>query len=355
MPRPRKSNKDASLDDFMPVPMKISGAKSMKNASSDTVPQHDEIFSLQDGSGIMMDSSSGIKNAGTPSAATLKASINQLKNRIHELECERLLQQEVQKGTPKVIDEAGYKDPKDKVLSLKDILQQSEFVDEPYMLEGSAYSGKQIDTRDRAITKPFVKYLKSGYEMKSQEEVINHILWPHGFLNKLQNITDTNPDSLSMDAFMYGYASILLQMKDSQEQKGRLQHLQQVMWHSLNHGWKTARDFHYQVLRELEMGNISWDDQHDMLMFSLASAHEKQSRPGRAFINTSMRSAFKPKIEESVQDDCRDCSIFCFFFNHEPMGCRFEKTIDGCKKLHACSLCAIKGFYNKHRALDCRK
>ena len=54
-----------------------------------------------------------------------------------------------------------------------------------------------------------------------QEEVCTLVLWPHGFLNKLQNLRDTRPDYVSMDAFMYGYASIILQTKDSSEHSSK--------------------------------------------------------------------------------------------------------------------------------------
>ena len=45
------------------------------------------------------------------------------------------------------------------------------------------------------------------------------------------------------------------------------------------------------------------------------------------------------------------CATTTIFQN----GCRFEKTDEGCKKLHACSSCGVKGFLNKHSALECKK
>ena len=47
-------------------------------------------------------------------------------------------------------------------------------------------------------------------------------------------------------------------------------------------------------------------------------------------------------------------SIICNLYNFDAAGCRYERE-GGCKKLHACSYCAEKGFLNKHKALECRK
>ena len=104
--------------------------------------------------------------------------------------------------------------------------------------------------------------------------------------------------------------------------------------------------------RELEMGNINWQNQHEMLMFSLSSAHEKQAiRSGKAVVNASMKSFATTKTKVTPYADKNDRSTCCYLFNNDDKGCHFEKSADGCKKLHACSLCAARGFYNKHSAL----
>ena len=88
-------------------------------------------------------------------------------------------------------------------------------------------------------------------------EVVRKVVWPLGFLSKLQNYTDVKRDSLNIEAFFYGFMSILLQVKDETEMKGRLHHAKQVLLHSIHHGWSSARGFHYQVLRDIDIGNIT--------------------------------------------------------------------------------------------------
>ena len=46
--------------------------------------------------------------------------------------------------------------------------------------------------------------LKSGYEVVNQADVVTRVLWPHGFLSKLQNYTNTKPDNLNFESFFYG-------------------------------------------------------------------------------------------------------------------------------------------------------
>ena len=201
--------------------------------------------------------------------------------------------------------------------------------------------------------------LKSGYDMKNQAKILNEVRWPHGFLSKLQHVTNIKPDGLSIEAFVYGYMTILLQTKDEQEMKGRLQHARQLMWHSLMHGWSSARSFHYQVLRELEMDNFTWADQNKMAMMSLSAAHENSNSLGtnRAVAVTNRVRPERPsyRSEEGPVNSSDRRSVCCYLYNNDVDGCRFEKTAEGCKKLHACSICVAKGFLNRHPAKECRK
>jgi len=192
--------------------------------------------------------------------------------------------------------------------------------------------------------------IKSGYDIKNQAEVIKTVQWPHGYLSQIQNITATHPDKLAMDAFFYGYFSILINTKDMRELHGRLQHAKQLMTQSILHGWESARSFHYSALREIEIGNICWDDQASMHMLALAASGNV--RQNASSVRTVKREE-AIHVADPVITDWR--SIFCYLFNNSPSGCKYEKMEGGCKKLHACSKCANSGFLNSHGALDCKK
>jgi hypothetical protein len=229
-------------------------------------------------------------------------------------------------------------------LTLKDITEVGTSMDLHFTSssEDDSLSGKRTN-------------LKSGYDVKNQAEVIHKVQWPHGYVSKLQHITDIKPDNLSVDTFFYGYMTILLQTRDESELKGRLQHARQLLWHSILHGWSSARAFHYQVLRELEMGNFSWTDQNEMALISLSAAHERSntSSTSHTAAKSFNRSKQDNKADDNTSADRR--SICCYGYNNSSSGCKFGKSGEGCKKLHACSSCATKGFFNKHSALNCKK
>ena len=271
------------------------------------------------------------RSAKKASVSSLEATIKDLEQRIQEIESEQM----VSSASKKVQELIGDRKP---TFTLKDIM------------EGEQFNHTEEETDGKRST------LKSGYDMKNQAKILNEVQWPHGFLSKLQHVTNTKPDSLSIEAFVYGYITILLQTKDEQEMKGRLQHAKQLMWHSLMHGWSSARAFHYQVLRELEMDNFTWEDQHEMAMMSLSAAHENSTSLGTIRNNSRVRTE-RPsyKSEDNAVPTTDRRSICCYLYNNDVDGCRFEKTAEGCKKLHACSICVGKGFLNKHPARECKK
>ena len=80
---------------------------------------------------------------------------------------------------------------------------------------------------------------------------------------------------LSLAAFLYGYFEILnMEGITMYEQKLRIQHGILLMNHMIMHGWPSARIFHYNVLRAIEQGNLSWDDEAQIHMISMAAAQE---------------------------------------------------------------------------------
>jgi hypothetical protein len=204
--------------------------------------------------------------------------------------------------------------------------------------------------------------LKSGYDIKNQAPVVRSVGWPHGYLAQIQNIVSTKPDELTFEAFFFGYISILLQRLDPAEHHGRLQHAKQVLIHSMRHGWQSARAFHYQIVREIEVGNLSWSDQSMMQMIALSVASTSSrstSQSGQAPTGQARQHLKFNKDDRNASDSSNSTdkrSIICYLYNNDESGCKFDKSENGCKKLHACSSCAAKGFFNKHHAaFDCKK
>ena len=203
--------------------------------------------------------------------------------------------------------------------------------------------------------------LKSGFDVSSQVEIVKKVKWPHGFCNKIANFTNTTPENLSMEAFFYGFFEILLcALEDESELIGRLTHGKQVLWHTIHHNWRSAREFHYQVLREIEVGNLEWTDIQEMQILSLSAA-EGSGKVEKSNVEANTKGLLPTRESEVISsssttgDVGKQATIFCYLYNNDESGCRFEKELGQCKKLHACSTCATKGFLNRHRAaFDCR-
>lgn len=113
------------------------------------------------------------------------ASIAALEKRIQELECEHMMHQLQIKASKSMARNNGAMIPSSTNASIQ-----------------PATPGKNISSLD----------IKSGYDIKKQAPVLNEVSWPHGFLGQVQNITNIDPDKLSIEAFLYGYFVILLHM-----------------------------------------------------------------------------------------------------------------------------------------------
>ena len=133
------------------------------------------------------------------------------------------------------------------------------------------------------------------------------------------------------------------------ECNGRLEHLKQVLQHSIDHGRSSARNFHYQVLREMEVGNMSWRDHDKIWLKGLSAASSSVGLASSVAPSTNLRTG-------DTANGGFNRSIMCNSYNFDQAGCRYERNGASCKKLHACSTCAAEGFLNLHRAgFECRK
>ena len=104
--------------------------------------------------------------------------------------------------------------------------------------------------------------------------------------------------------------AILLLVTDEEEVKGRIRHAKQILWHSLLHGWTSAREFHYQVLRELETGNVEWQDIYAMQMIVLAAAESGSSHWMRQCVDKKQEHDHSGVVD-TANKHTRSASIHC--------------------------------------------
>ena len=134
------------------------------------------------------------------------------------------------------------------------------------------------------------------------------------------------------------------------EKKCRIEHLQELMKFALLHGFNRARDFHYAVLRAIEVGNMSWTDKSAIEGLAWSALH----RPDASKALTEKKAGDSHGEFKSVsQTDGKFGNMLCWSYNNEKFEdgeCRFSKAGDSCKKLHACDKCAKNGFFQIHKA-----
>ena len=192
------------------------------------------------------------------------------------------------------------------------------------------------------------KTLKSGFEIKNQFKVQHEVKWPHGHIGPISHLRSVKPEYLDMDTFLYGYFMILNLDLPAAELKGRLQHGKQLLYHSILHGWESARLFHYKVLFAMELSNLEWSDEERMMLLSMSAAQEGQLLNQNSNSQASVLNAVPVTPVKK-----KERSITCYSYNYDPNGCKYEQNDGGCKKLHACMICAERGYYNRHTALKC--
>ena len=199
------------------------------------------------------------------------------------------------------------------------------------------------------------KQIKSGYDVKSQFRVRREVKWPHGHLGPVQHLCpNPKPDALDIESFFYGYFMILgLDNISPTELYGRIQHGKQILHHAMLHDWKSARRFHYNVLWAMEHENLSWQDKEQMALLSMSAAQERGSHSTSSHFQH--RETHATTLATNPVAPKEEKTIMCYMYNRDSTGCKFERSSEGCKKLHACIECAKKGFFNKHPAWDCKK
>jgi hypothetical protein len=191
--------------------------------------------------------------------------------------------------------------------------------------------------------------MKSGFDLNNQFEVRREVRWPHAHIGPIRHLfLQAKADTITIEPFMYGFFMILNMDIGDKELRGRLAHGKQLMYHAALHGWASARRYHSAVLWAMEHENLDWHNSEQMMLLSMAAVQES-SVPSRTTFNSPLATRKPPGSSD------RQKSIICYLYNNDKHGCKFEKSAEGCKKLHACSLCADKGFYNGHTAFDCKK
>ena len=162
---------------------------------------------------------------------------------------------------------------------------------------------------------------KSGSSRKSSDKAIYHVAWPHEFAGS----DDIEFTSLSMPALVRGENYIIHHVEPSEYRDKRAEHLTQLMFYSEQFIWSDVLAFHKDVLREIETGRASWNDNFDYI--KSRRLHQSHSK------------------------------YYCSAYNKGACGKKdAHKNTLGLLEEHFCSSCWIKRkTIMHHPAKDCQK
>lgn len=128
---------------------------------------------------------------------------------------------------------------------------------------------------------------KSGISAKSADRVKYPQLYPHSqlryeFVN--QNCTF---EDLNLNLFVAGELEIIgNKYLKSSERKGRINLLKKIMYLSSSFSFSCLKSYYAAVLREIELGNNSWDDDFSFLDTAMLSRGNKEFRGSKGKKNS---------------------------------------------------------------------
>jgi len=102
---------------------------------------------------------------------------------------------------------------------------------------------------------------KSGSSRKSSDKAIVHVAWPHEFAGS----DDIDFMSLSIPALVRGENFIIHNIEPTDYKNKRAEHLTQLMYYSEQYTWHNVLAFHKDILREIEAGRASWNDNFEII------------------------------------------------------------------------------------------
>ena len=200
----------------------------------------------------------------------------------------------------------------------------------------SAEESSSSEEEEARPVKPKGKY-KSGRSAKPTSRVVNPQLWPHSELNTSFVSKAVSFETLQLDEFVAGYATILQSLDPhSQEFQSRLEHLISLMYLCSRYEWEAVLDFHGAVLLDIERGRVNWGDSFSYLEPRTLHGHLKSV--GSKDLKSSDNSASKAS----------NAIYFCKEFNMGKCKSRkdhfgsFGKESEQRWLRHICSACWLR-------------
>ncbi|MCP3890941.1 MAG: hypothetical protein GY702_19020 [Desulfobulbaceae bacterium] len=119
-----------------------------------------------------------------------------------------------------------------------------------------------IDTTDEDGEKQTGKKMKSGHELRAENDIVHSVPWPHLRVHDAHVIKGADYDKLSIPQFIFAY---MKQMNEPDNENIRChmhKHLETLMddFKEMPNDWERIRAFHSLILKHIERGWLTWDN-----------------------------------------------------------------------------------------------
>jgi hypothetical protein len=156
-------------------------------------------------------------------------------------------------------------------------------------VQGSSYKKKKLVNKHKKSCK------KSGIVQKSSDKIRYKQRYPHSQLRYEFVSHDISFQNLDLNLFVAGELEIISDPKTKgSEQTGRLALLKRIMYLNTSHDFKLLKSYYAAVLREIELGSKSWNDDFTYLELVLFNSNYSSSK-------SSLQQGAKPKKYPSSQ------------------------------------------------------
>ena len=203
-----------------------------------------------------------------------------------------------------------------------------------------SFSSSESDTEEKKKKK---KHKKSGIKSKASDSVKFPQKYPQAFLRYEFVSENVTFEKLDLNLFVCGELEIISDstIKES-EKSGRLRLLKKIMYNSSCYEFATLKSFYAACLREIEVGNKTWDDDFSTIEMVILQKHIPKSKSG----GQGGRKPFKFDKKFDSQPDVaenKEKIWFCSFYQRNKCMHKSNhmKVIKGVQHYchHICATC----------------
>ena len=174
-----------------------------------------------------------------------------------------------------------------------------------------SFSSSDSDSDEKKKKK---KHKKSGIKAKASDSVKFPQKYPQAFLRYEFVSPNVTFEKLNLNLFVCEELEILSDKRIKEPEKsGRLKLLKKIMYNSTSYDFLTLKSFYAACLREIDVGNKTWEDDFSAIEMVILQKHVPKTKDGIQFGRKSFK--FDKKSDIPVDSTAvKEKVWFCSFY-----------------------------------------